>query len=658
MFFRLLDRDRDQRGMGLLDVLLGMAIFALVITIGAQNFNTMRERTYVTRAVADVKQVATGIDAIRTKDDAYPATVARNASNLPGINLTRGSTITGYWPTTTSFKVCLAQSVNSQKKAWAVYESDKGTITGSGRGSGPGECDGVTGIDPTSVGPTDPNTPINVRVTAVPGETRATVEWDAVTGASAYAVYLDGANSPAWTGPALNTVLTGLSFGDHSVAVTATVAGSTSEPSPAAPFKILGDNDFIRYAHPITLGSPGTPAFTKDYTNAAATRETGELTGQLSMWWSITATKSTSFRVDVAQDSSGAALFTYPQIKVWEGEYSDVTALPATVYADNSGGGGLTPTARFTVTAGRTYMVRISAGSTSYKSPFRLRATTGPANDMLADAIPVGLPDPEQTWTSPDTSNVYADAEAGEDSERDGSMWWTMTAPRTGTYRFEVLQASDGSTLYTYPQIAVWKSSSTDPATMPLASAISSNYLDPFTFFSAVEGQTYKIRVSTASSWSNSYRTAFRVRLTAGPANDSLNAAWPVAQPAAGVVWTSNDFDNTLAGPEENETEGHGGMWWTMTATRTGTLVFEVVAPSTGGSYFTYPKVRAWNTTTSDVTALGAEYANNRGGGGLTPRMTMSVTAGQTYRIKVASEAQGNPMTSNYRSKFRIKVTG
>ncbi|WP_422758762.1 hypothetical protein [Paenarthrobacter sp. C1] len=72
----------------------------------------------------------------------------------------------------------------------------------------------------------------------MPGETKATVTWDAVPGAAGYAIYLDGSSSPEWTGTGLTADLTSLAVGPHSVTVTAR-AGETSprshppRPSPS-----------------------------------------------------------------------------------------------------------------------------------------------------------------------------------------------------------------------------------------------------------------------------------------------------------------------------------------------------------------------------------------------------------------------------------------
>ena len=69
---RLSGRPRDQRGTGLLDVLLGMTIFALLIVIGGQNYSTYTKRATLSALEANVAQVAAAIDQYQTDNGVVP----------------------------------------------------------------------------------------------------------------------------------------------------------------------------------------------------------------------------------------------------------------------------------------------------------------------------------------------------------------------------------------------------------------------------------------------------------------------------------------------------------------------------------------------------------------------------------------------------------
>ncbi|MBC3716919.1 hypothetical protein, partial [Bacillus pumilus] len=83
----VLSKRDDERGLALLDVLLGMAIFALIVVIGVQNFNTMRNRAYVTQAVSDAKQVGSSVMAAMTAPGALGGGMSAGV-NIPEGHLT------------------------------------------------------------------------------------------------------------------------------------------------------------------------------------------------------------------------------------------------------------------------------------------------------------------------------------------------------------------------------------------------------------------------------------------------------------------------------------------------------------------------------------------------------------------------------------------
>jgi hypothetical protein len=646
-------RTRSQRGLATLDILLGLTIFALVIVTGVQNFTTFRDRAFVTQASSDVKQLAGGIEAVHVKDDAYPATVAANASSLPGVNLTRGSKIGGYGVTGANFRACILSGPStSRPKAYAIYDSARGSVIEAGRGSTHASCDG-SGIDATPTGPTDPNVPTNVTATVVPGETRATITWQAVTGASDYAVHLDGASTPAWTGPDLTTVLTGLDPGNHSVTVTATVDGTTSEQSAPATFIIVGDNDFLANAHPVDITGPDQTWTSVDYNAATANSapETGEpaVSGRHGRWWVLRAPFAGTYVVRAVPTTSGT-LMEYPQIDAWK----TTTTTPSSLSTTPDGS-----TTRNTnnqvlpvsAAAGETVKIRVTGSLYRDPASYRLQVASSPRNDNLASADPITSLDPDTPWTSADKNNSYAGMEAGEPalSGRHG-LWWTFTAPRSSTYTLRVVAPTSG-TLMEYPQIDVWKTADTAPGALAAAAdfATARNTNNQVLQVPGIQGDTYKVRVTGSP-----YRDpgALRLEVTAGPLNDNLASAESVTDLSPNAVWTSAATDNRYAGMENAEPalSGRNTMWWTFTAPRAGTYQVRVVGPTDATTPFSYPQLDAWKTNVPSAVGLSAtpDAATTRN----TNNQVLSLTAaaGDTFKVRLSSSLYRDP------GAFRIRV--
>ena len=128
---RIEKRDADEKGLALLDVLLGMAIFALIVVIGVQNFSTLRNRAYTTQVSSDAKQTATAIQAYMTQPGitAAPTTVDAAFLTANGVNLTSGNRIgatNGYAPSGDNFTVCIERGATGPS---ARYNSATSVVT-------------------------------------------------------------------------------------------------------------------------------------------------------------------------------------------------------------------------------------------------------------------------------------------------------------------------------------------------------------------------------------------------------------------------------------------------------------------------------------------------------------------------------------------------
>jgi subtilisin family serine protease len=164
-------------------------------------------------------------------------------------------------------------------------------------------------------------------------------------------------------------------------------------------------------------------------TNRGATGEVGEpaQSGEInSAWWSWTATSSGFFQIDTIGSNSNGNSDTY--LSVFEG--SDLPNLTL-VGANDDGGGNYDSLVNVNATPGTTYQLAVD-GFLNRTGPINLNiAPTAPPNDNFANRIALTGDTANATG-----SNIRATGEVGEppQSGDTNSVWWTWTAPNTGSY--------------------------------------------------------------------------------------------------------------------------------------------------------------------------------------------------------------------------------
>ncbi len=144
-------RRHDQTGLALLDVLLGMAIFALIAVIAVQSMAMFRSRAYVTGASSDAQQLATGIESYLTDNSTVPdAITVGPADSDPdtvttgdlGVNLTNNNSLHRYTVNGPNYTFCVLHMSDTDVDGWVFYNSVGGAIADSDTGApGPFDAD-------------------------------------------------------------------------------------------------------------------------------------------------------------------------------------------------------------------------------------------------------------------------------------------------------------------------------------------------------------------------------------------------------------------------------------------------------------------------------------------------------------------------------------
>ena len=245
-----------------------------------------------------------------------------------------------------------------------------------------------------------------------------------------------------------------------------------------------------------------------------------------------------------------------------------------------------------------------------------------PANDAFASAVATST----AAWTltgnnTNGTSETGEPAHAGNAATK--SVWWTYTAPTSGTCTLRTLGSAFDTVLVVYTGTSVG-------ALTAIASNdnSSSTVLDSTVSFTAVKGTIYRIAVDGKSGTSGAIQLSASLIGVVAPANDNF-ASSKVLTGITFSVKDSNIGATLQTGePKHAGTTGGKSVWWSWTAPSTGTFTLA----TTGSSFDTTLAIY----TGSVVNALAVLGSNDDQSSRLrTSKVVVSVVSGKTYRIAV-----------------------
>ena len=245
-----------------------------------------------------------------------------------------------------------------------------------------------------------------------------------------------------------------------------------------------------------------------------------------------------------------------------------------------------------------------------------------PANDAFASAVATST----ATWTltgnnTDGTSETGEPAHAGSAAAK--SVWWTFTAPISGTCTVRTL----GSTFDTV--LAVYTGTSVGALRAVVSNDNSSStVLDSTVSFAAVGGTIYQIAVDGKSGTSGAIQLSASLLAGVAPANDNFAAATVLTGTTFSVSGSNIGATLQTGEPKHAGVRGGKSVWWSWTAPSTGTFTLA----TTGSSFDTTLAIY----TGSAVNSLAVLKSNDDQSSRLrTSKVVVSVVSGTTYRIAV-----------------------
>jgi len=365
--------------------------------------------------------------------------------------------------------------------------------------------------------------------------------------------------------------------------------------------------------------------------NQTATKETGEPnhagnTGGHSVWWSWTAPVSGTATIT----TDGSLLDTTLGIYVG----TSVSSL-TTIASDNDSGEGTRSQASFSAVAGTTYRIAVdgyngSIGTIALAISLVV-SPPAPANDNFSDRIVL-----TGTIATATGTNIGASKETSEPDHAQNSggksVWWTWTAPSSGTAVITTAGSNFDSLLAVYTG-----------TTLTDLTAISSNDQDPLggntsrVIFNVTAGTTYQIAVDGVNSGLNIALGSITLNVTLSATNNPLNDYFALRTPITGASATVTG-SNVGATAETGEPAHYGtaskSVWWSWTAPTTGTAII-----NTDGSPFDTVLAIYTGTVLTSLTKIGSD---DDSGAGFDSQLIFAATAGTTYQIAVDGLSGGS----------------
>ncbi len=354
--------------------------------------------------------------------------------------------------------------------------------------------------------------------------------------------------------------------------------------------------------------------------NFVATFETSEpfnvgTTGGKSVWWNWTAPSTGTVSVATAGSSFDTTLGVYTGTAV--GSLTKVAA------NDDVSGSLLTSRLTFSAVANQTYRISVDGyGGATGNIALQLQFTATPplsgSDAFSARTVLVGA---NVTAAGANTSATVEPGEPRNAGNAGGkSMWWSWTAPSSGSFSVNTTGSTFDTTLGIYTG-----SSLNTLAAVASNDDESGSILTSRVTYSAIAGTTYQISVDGYNGASGQISLAI---ISNNVANDNFANRIPLTGSNFTVTGANLGASLETGEPKNAGVTGGKSVWWSWTSPFSGQASI-----TTAGSTF---DTTLGVYTGSNVNSLVAVVSNDDESGSiLTSNVTFSAVAGTTYQISV-----------------------
>ncbi len=258
-------------------------------------------------------------------------------------------------------------------------------------------------------------------------------------------------------------------------------------------------------------------------------------------------------------------------------------------------------------------------------------AATAPANDDFAGSQAISGTSGTVTATTAGATRQTAEP-VHFSSSGHMSVWFTWTAPSSGTVHMDTLNSAFDTLLAAYSGDAL--GSLTQLAANDDAAGTTSAIT-----FAVTAGTTYRIAIDGWGGQSGAATLNWDLTATPvapapapAPANDSFVGAAALSGDSGTITGSTANATREVGEPTPLPVWGNSGssIWYSWTATDTGML-----SVSTAGSNYDTMLAVYTGSAVEALTGLPNGANDDAGGGLLSSSLGVSVTAGTTYRIVV-----------------------
>lgn len=354
--------------------------------------------------------------------------------------------------------------------------------------------------------------------------------------------------------------------------------------------------------------------------NFGASFETSEpynvgSSGGKSVWWNWTAPSTGTVTVATATSNFDTTLGVYTGTAV--GNLTKVAA------NDDVSGSVRTSRLAFAATANQTYRISVDGyGGATGEIALQLQFTESPpltgSDTFSSRTVLVGA---NVTAAGTNTSATIESGEPRNAGVTGGkSVWWSWTAPTSGSYSFSTSGSSFDTTLGVYTGSSVNSLVAVASNDDEKSSVVTSRLA-----FTAIAGTAYQISVDGYKGASGQIYLAIQSHYVP---NDSFANRLPLS--GANITGTGSNLGASLetGEPKNGGVTGGSSVWWSWTAPTTGP-----VSITTAGSTFDTTLgvyIGSSLTTLAPVASNDDETKSIR-----TSRVAFTAMAGQVYQISI-----------------------